>query len=1421
MPTKLVMFYLYTLIYCRIKQYLKIVAVLLIAFNSILSFASNKYPVKFKRLTINDGLSSDKLFSVIQDKNGFLWFGTDNGLNRYDGYSFKVFKFNPSNPRSIPSNRVQALLEDSNGNLWIGTDKGLARFDKKTANFNVFKSNPKNSVSISNNNIKDIFEDKEGDIWIGTNVGLDKIDSNNKSEEIIKFKHIPFNLFEDENFAVRSIYQDNFNNIWVATDFKLILIQKNARTKEIKKYYFSLLEGIQNKTLMDISAGRNNSLLISTYTGGLLEFSFTSQNSDSEDVNVKKYNIRNLEHLSSTKTIISSLVDSKGNLWVCTLGDGIVYLPKYQSGEDKFYRIKNNLDNNNSISSNFVKKVFEDRSGVIWLLTENNGICKYNPTTKPFVKLKDSKGFPSEVSDIRSIIEDDNGNLIVATRNSGLLKYNLNQVPHKINFQGEFENLNWTDAKNIKDIIQDSNGNYWLASDNLGIQIYNKDGKLVKQFSKNEHNSNSISNNYVYKIFEDRKGIIWIGSWGGINDGGLDRYDPNTEKFTHFGNIPNDTTSLSENIIVAIEEDHLGQIWIGTNGEGVNLVETRNNGVHIKRFKTVLNDKSSLNDDHIKDIFFGNDNSLWVSTNSGLNKYNYESQKFERINLDSNIANQQVNSSIYDSNGLLWLATPRGIIRYNHKSRETNVFTKEDGLHTGYTSALKLKKNNGLVFYGSNGVVYFEPDKIKLDKVIPPVIITDFKIFNIDVEKSKNANIQETIPNIDSITLPYSENNFQIQFSALNFIKQGKNKYAYRLDGYDEEGHWNYTGSKFRYVNYSNLKEGDYVFRVKASNSDGIWSEKVKELQITIAPPYYRTLLAYFIYFTIVAGLIFLFLILVVKREEEKNRVKMERVERQRIEELNKMKLNFFTNISHEFRTPLTLILAPVEKLLKSSTALSESKRSNLYTDIHNNASRLLKLINELMDFRKLESGKLVLKKQKLDMVNFIKNIYSYFIDIAEERNIQFKLVVPQEEIIAYLDPQHIEKVIYNLLSNSFKSIGNTGEIVLTVETDRTQGLLIKVCDNGKGIPPEELEKVFERFHQVTNLHSRLFYQQGSGIGLDFAKSLVNMHGGKISVTSKPNHKTCFLISLPIDNAHQAVKLNADFKSIIKTNHIRLYNKNKVEMIDKPISAKERLEKPSLLIVDDSLEIRLFLKNEFIDKYIIYEAENGKQAIEIAYETNLDLIISDVMMPEMSGFELCRYLKTKLKTSHIPIILLTAKSNENSLIEGLETGADAYISKPFNLSILEVRIRKLLEVRNKLRKLYSNSFEPDPRTLVTNSIDEEFLAKAINFVEDNIDNSKLNVEMFCVNMGMGRTKLHDKLKALTGKSVGEFIRSIRLKHAALLLKNTNLNVSEVCYSVGFSTMWYFSKCFKNEFNLTPSDFRKNENVDSGIFSSNI
>ena len=944
-------------------------------------------------------------------------------------------------------------------------------------------------------------------------------------------------------------------------------------------------------------------------------------------------------------------------------------------------------------------------------------------------------------------------------------------------------------------IMEDNLGNIWTGNWNYGLNRLDKRTGTFKNFRHNEANPNSLSFDAIFSIYQDKDRNIWVGTKGG----GLNKFvDPNANpeeaKFKIYKNDPNNPFSISHNDVYCIYQDKSGILWVGTGG-GLNKViyVIKNNRPELT-FKSYL-EKDGLPNGVIYGILEDSNENLWLSTNNGISKFNPLTEKFINFDINDGLqANEfHQNASIMDSKGRMY-------------------------------------------FGGINGINVFIPDSIKTNPFQPQVVITNIKIMGKNAETGKEINgrviLKNSITETDEIQLTFRDKEITIEFAALHFAVPKKNKYKYRLIGFNDQ--WQEVSSQTRSVTYTNLDYGHYVFNVKASNNDGKWNETPTSLNLNVLPPPWKTIWAYAFYFILIILLLLIFRKYSLIGVKEKNRLQIEHLERTKLDELSKLKIQFFTNMSHELRTPLTLINSPLEDLLSyKKTDNYVRQQLNL---MHRNISRLLQMVNQLLDFRKIDSGQLKFKVSEINLIDLINDIYISFSQHAKIRNINFHFMHQDEKIQLWVDKEKITTLIYNILSNAFKFSPDKSSIVIEISVAETSKSFINplryffikrtnkfteyaeilIRDNGIGIDKVHIEKIFDRFYQVSENENQKF--EGSGIGLAIAREYVKMHGGSIEVDSMAGRGSTFKVLLPLGKKHLdhtkivfidqpdvSNTIDKLLQSIEKTSKEEV--KIQVEKTDE--HSQIDLKKPLVLIIEDNVEMLEYLSLKLIHKYKTLKATNGVIGFAIAIEKNPDLIIADLMMPEMDGIELCKRIRIDINTSHIPIIILTAISTEESIIEGLETGADAYISKPFNIEILKAQIKTLLDSRQKMRLNFSRQLILEPKAVAITSTDERFLQKLMDVVEQNISDVNLGIKELTLAMGMSHSVIFRKTKSLTGLNVVEFIRNIRLKKAELILKNNKMRIAEVSYMVGFSDPKYFSKCFIKEFGITPSEHSNN------------
>jgi signal transduction histidine kinase/ligand-binding sensor domain-containing protein/DNA-binding response OmpR family regulator len=1386
----------------RIIKYLTFIVWCFVA--GSLSAQPNQY--KFKKIDINQGLSHNQINTIYRDSKGFMWFGTMSGLNRFDGYNFKVFKHSIEDTTTISDNFITGIIEDDEGKLWVNTRSEMNVFDPQKETFSRELNKYLKKFSCSASSFLSLNKDKQGNIWVvNKKAGIYKYDiSSKKTTNIAHRPNDTTSLYSNE---ISTIEEDYSGNYWTINRSG-ILEKIDGKTNSVVYRNFYLYNKYKDDTpdyKLFIDKDNDVWIYITSDPGGLFFFKV----SDKSMLHIHKDALTCKLNTNSVRSIVQ---DEHGIIWIGTDHGGINLLDK------KDFSIRyllNNPDDDKSISQNSIVSMYKDKFGIIWVGSYKKGVNYYHKNLVKFQLFKHQTLNPNSLSydDVSCFAEDDKQNLWIGTNGGGLVYFDRKQIKYT-SFVHKYGSPNSLSNDIIISLFIDSKKNLWIGTYYGGLCMY--DGKRFKTFKHNPLDSKSISDDRVWRIYEDSRKNLWIGTLGG----GLELFDRKKEVFYHYR--VGDVNSVQSKFVVCFREDTDGNLWIGT-AEGIDLLN-RQTGRFI-HYDHESNDPSSLSNRNVIDIIEDSRKLIWIGTREGLNLFNKTKGAFRTFRDVNGLPDNAILSMVEDDSHNLWVSTPNGLSniivkkdRLGEYSFEFKNYDESDGLQGkefNENAVLKTKQGE-LIFGGANGFNIFQPRDIKINKDKPDVAITDFVIFNKSVKVNEKIDgrviLQKAINESKEIVLKYSENIFTIEFAALNYIHPEKNKYSYMLEGFNKD--WMKTDGRNRKATYTNLNPGTYTFKVKASNNDGYWNEEGSRLTITILPPFWKTKTAFLLYILIILGALLLSRKILLERERLNFKIDQERMEAQRNHELDVMKIKFFTNISHEFRTPLTLIITPLEKILKQTKDPDQKKQFDL---IYRNARRLLNLVNQLLDFRRMEVQEIKLNPSRGDIIGFIKEISYSFSDISEKKNIQFSFQSSITELDTVFDQDKLEKILFNLLSNAFKFTPEHGkvsveirvlddqpEIISIKENDELKWLEIKVRDTGIGISSEKHEKIFERFFQ-NDLPGGLI-NQGSGIGLAITKEFVKLHGGSISVESEPEQGSCFTIWLPIKDLLHKVS------ETLITEHIQTVDHSNANLPE----FNENNKKPILLLVEDNEEFRFYLKDNLKNEYNIAEASNGLEGWKQATSIIPDLIVSDIMMPEMNGIDFCKKVKNDQRTSHIPIILLTARNAEEQKLEGLQSGADDYITKPFNFEILELRIKNLVSHRDLLRKSFQKQIVVNPSEISVTSLDEKLIKKALEIVEVNISNPDFSVEELSKELGMSRVHLYKKLLSLTGKTPIEFIRVIRLKRAAQLLEKSQLTVSEIAYQVGFNNPKYFTKYFKSEFNTLPSLYvagkQKEENI---------
>ncbi len=1368
----------------------------------------------FDRITTENGLSQSDVNAILQDKDGFMWFGTHDGLNRHDGYSFKVFKPIPNEPNSISSNLIFDLEEDYNGNIWIGTTgRGLVFFDRISERFQTLKHDKVDLNSINSNSISIIYQDKENRLWVGTDRGLNMIDLKdyNKPFEFKRFKAPQEPYLTDRNIrAVISIYEDTNGQIWTGGFGGLYKLARESNGDMYMSCVNSEI-GLPITAVSSISEF-NGRLLFGTGEGLYL------QSKNANTFKVDKVMEGSFSSILVDNNIIWSGTDS--GLWEIEImdADGNLKLLRKHIYDPK---------NSNSISKNRVISLFKDNTGIIWAGTNGGGVNKFDPNRKQFIHIRKTQN-PNSLSydKIRSFFEDSSDRLWVGTEGGG-----LNML---------INNNNYNDFYKIKDLpnvfaieeVKRKNGKFLLfgGQGNGAPPMFEMNISTLSDIKSKKIAPVTDFNHSIFSMLTDSRGYLWIGTY----NGGLYRWILNDDGITYqkdiFINQSNDSKSLSGNIIRNIFEDSSGNIWLATN-DGLSFLskhEVDNKYPAFTVFKNSPGDKQSISHNYILSIHEDKNNTIWIGTfGGGLNAFKADTNgnfKFHKtFGIKDGLPNDVVKGIIEDDMGYLWLSTNKGLSKFNPKAEAFKNYDVNDGLQSNEFQELAYykRKNGEFLFGGVNGFNAFFPQNLRENGYKPETVITKFLISNKEVKVGEKLGgkqtIDKTISEIKEVELKHFQNNISFEFAALHYASPMNNKFVYKLEGFDEE--WQTTVSNKRYAAYTNLAPGDYMFQVKSSNNDGLWNDTPATIHLSISPPFWFTWWAYTLYGLIILGILWSIQSYLNLRSKQRASLQVQK----EIEQVNKLKLQFFTNISHEFKTPITLILNPIEELMETvSNNLAVQSKLKV---IQRNANSLLRLVHQLMEFRRIEVGETRLRATKSNIANFIKEITYSFQVSAEKKGINISFKSELNNLQAWFDWDKLEKILNNLIYNAIKFTPSGGNVEIRLRQSKANEemlimnravsasyLEIVVEDSGVGMDKAQLPYVFHRFYQVDQ--SNRAAHKGSGIGLAITKDLVDLHHGEIEVASEKGKGTAFTIKLPLGKSHLLEEEILEMKTQESTtqkweDQTDPLNEATNEVLGQH---KESNDKSVVLVVDDNADIRELIKEGLSKTYNILEAEHGKEALHIALKEIPDLIITDVLMPEMDGVQLCQEIKNNVRTSHIPVIMLTALNSVEHRIEGLESGADAYIPKPFKMKLLSVRVDKLISFRNLMRKRFQTEKELIPEKVSLDSAEEEFLKKIMGYMEANMGNELYWVDELASDMNTSRSTFFRKLKKLTGQSPNDFMRMVRLKRAAQLLEQNELTIAQISYMVGFTDPGYFGKCFRKVYGDSPSNYLKSKKV---------
>lgn len=1321
-----------------------------------------------------------------------MWFGTGNGLIRYDGTNIYRYEHTEGDNRSIPNNRINTIIQDANRNLWIGTAQGLVIYNREKDNFKDVDSIGRNTNHLLNKYVTALSIDRWGKIWIGTHGhGL----------TVYNPKTFTFSYLT-EGSARNQILPSNYitslllvnDMLWVGTKGGLKLFN----TRDISPASFPFVDkSISSKEITQVIQDATGSIWLSNVDREIIKLT-----SLAGKYSIKKTVLNQSVYGEGGGNILTLCIDSFDNLWIGGENIGLNYL---DTKLDRIFHYEEEEGNPKKLPVNSVRSVYVDNTGITWIGTYNKGAFLIDNKAKKFDSYQRNIFVKKSLTgnNVKALTEDKEGNIWIACDGGGLVK--LDPKSHELQYDETINNRLAT--RYLSALLYDTHGNLWIGTWGRGVYNLNLKTLELKNYSVE---SKGFGDNKVFCIYEDKKKKLWVGTMGS----GLFYFDSKENKIVPLNEEKKSDHITTTAYISSVLEDDDNTLWVGTYFGLYALKMGRDNSYDFTSYYK-SNQPGSLGSNEIQTIHEDKKGNLWFGTSdNGVALLSRGAAMFKRIQKKDGLLSNTIRGILTDVKGNMWMSGDKGLSTFNPLTKFnplTNSFrnyTKEDGLPSNeFNSNAFLQGRDGKFYVGSdNGLVAFYPDSIKDNTIEPIVYLTDLKLNNqsaqIDVEGSP---LHKHISLTNSIELPYSQRSFAIDFAAINYGQSSRNQYCYKLEGFDRD--WNCVGSTHS-ATYTNIDPGHYVFFVKASNSDGILSQTPARLEITIHTAPWKTWWAILLYFFAILYMIFFLVRIRIERIKMKNLLELERLAREKEHALSESKTQFFTNISHEFRTPLSLIAMPLESLI-SSDELPSTVKERLGT-IRASADKMTRLVNELMDFNKLEGAKLKLRVQYGELVQFITEIASVFNDVAEKRNIHFGIHSMVRSIEGWFDGDKLEKILVNVLSNAFKFTSDNGQINIIINVkDLVMGkqqmqarcLELVIIDNGIGVSAAELPFIFDKFYQAKS--SAKIANPGTGIGLSLTKGLIELHHGTIRAESAPEHETKFVIRLPIDRhayAEGDVCETSDY-SITQNTTVNVETRHVNGLIENDDQGK-----PQILVVEDNDELKKYISMELRQQFHILEAKDGVQGLEIAFEKTPDLIISDILMPRKTGIELCREIKSNLKTSHIPFILLTAKTTVDDQITGIATGADIYLTKPFSIRFLMTHVNQIIESRQKLYSRFSQDVYLLPSRVTNNEIDQAFLQKAIDYIVDNIQDPQLGVDSIAELFNLSRMQIYRKIKALTGKSIVEFIRMVRIKQALKLIDTRKYTLTEIAYQTGFNSSSYFTRVFKEEYGKTPSEY---------------
>jgi len=1352
------------------------------------TFKSMGQKRSFVHIDARQGLSHAHIKAIYRDETGFLWIGTESGLNRFDGYTIKVFRSDASDSTSLFHDNITGIFKMPGGKIGVRTALGPCLYDPATETFSRplqgFRSYAINNPA----SLEAVVPDNNGNYWfIVRNEGL--ICYNEKSKKNFSIKHADRDTTSIISNNVTSIAQHADGTYWIVHSNGLaehiILGKQTVRVIQRLNFFYDQRLNVKDDLHCELVTDGDGDIWVypTNYDMGVAY------------LDKRQGKIHHLGKTFGSPRLGSDMItgvvaDHNGDIWIATGQKGIDVLDKKAFSVT---HMTHDAENDNTLSHNSITTMRKDDDGVIWIGTYKSGLDYFHKNIRRFPlvnRYTKPEGLPYE--DINAFVEDAKGNLWLGTNGGGLIYFDRRSGKFTT-YRHDPKNPQSLSNDAIVSLCVDHKNQLWIGTFLGGLNCFN--GEKFIRYQHDPAQPQSLPGRSVWELFEDSQQRLWIGTL----DGGLCLFDQTKKTFTRYRHPKQ--RALYSAYVPTIFEDSKGNMWFGTS-TGIDVVIKASG--ELVHYESEKYNPASIGSNDIFGILEDSKGRIWIGTRGGLSVWQRNSNTFVNYTEKHGLPHNAIQSMVEDKDGRLWLGTPNGLSCATISSGKAGPlvsfknYSEIDGLQgRQFNEDAALRTRNGeLIFGGANGFNLFRPQDLGENSVTPRLVFTDFQLFNRSVRPALSAQDKSVLPasitTNPSILLQASDNVFSIEFAALSFIQASKNEYKYKLEGFNDD--WLATSASNRKVTFTNLDAGDYIFRLIASNNDGLWNTTGIALPIKVLPPFWKSSLAYTLYVLAIILLLLATRKLIQDRERMKFTIRQTREEAKRSQELDIMKTKFFTNVSHELRTPLSLILAPVEELSQNAVNSQDRKQFDL---IQRNARRLLNLVNQLLDFRKLEVNEIRFQPTEGNIVEFIKSTVYSFSDLSEKKDIRLTFHSNVSILESIFDHDKLEKILFNLLSNAIKFTLGPGEVSVRVDVQdagENNMVEIRVKDTGIGIPTEKHELIFERFFQ-SDLPNTII-NQGSGIGLAITREFVRIHGGSVRVESEVGKGSCFVVMLYLKKLSRAV----------------------LEVVNEPVqytvvddavqSEQESAGKPLILLVEDNEDFRFYLKDNLKQSYSVIEAATGEEGWKKTLAQRPLLIVTDIMMPGLNGLDLCRMVKTDQRVSHTPVILLTARSEDEQFLEGFKAGADDYIPKPFNFQILESRIKNLISLRQNLRTLFA------PRNGITASqieitpLDEQFLQNMVRIIEKQISNTEFTVIDLAREMGVSRSQFFKKVQTLTGKSPLEVIRDIRLQHAAQLLEKSQLSVAEIAYQVGFNNPKYFARYFKEFYQVLPSAYSR-------------